>query len=215
MNGAQLARSVVRIPPTLARCRWRASRSPGRRCPVDGASTLPAPASRRFPAVVPCSETTLSWCCPRATRAMEIHSLGRDARRSRHGRLLSRNAARTVVGPLAERPPRCVGRKGVLGPALPCARFAGKSRRRLSQTGEWRCSLQDSAAHIPPARGHIMHPRSKLLQQVTIPTNSLNTPNKAKTGQIGQKWQSAQNSPKIGQAPRKPQNHTTTTSPWG
>ena len=58
MDGAQLARSVARIPPTLARRHWRAARSPGPRCPVAGASTLPAPASRRFPAVEPCSETT-------------------------------------------------------------------------------------------------------------------------------------------------------------
>ena len=48
------------------------------------------------------------------------------------------------------------------------------------ESGEWRCSLQDSAVHIPPARGRIIHPRSKLLQQLTVPTNSPNTPKRAK-----------------------------------
>ena len=32
----------------------------------------------------------------------------------------------------------------------------------------------------PSARGRILHPRSKLLQQLTVPTNSPNTPKRAK-----------------------------------
>ena len=58
MNGAQLARSVARMPPTPARLHWRTACPLGLRWPVAGASTLPAPASRRFPAVEPSSETT-------------------------------------------------------------------------------------------------------------------------------------------------------------
>ena len=49
------------LPPVVAPP-WRPSQLLGRCCPFDGASTLPAPASRRFPAVVPRSETT---CCGR------------------------------------------------------------------------------------------------------------------------------------------------------
>ena len=120
----------------------------GRCGPVGWASTPPAPASRRFPAVVPCSETTLWWRCPRATRAMGRSPLRRMAGLSRLGRLLSRVTARTVVGPLMDRPPWCVGRKDALGPVLPCARFAGRPRRRVSQ----RLEIEDWIT-IPGSRG--------------------------------------------------------------
>ena len=77
------------------------------------------------------------------------------------------------------------------------------------QARRWSLNLQRLEMLFTRFRGSYTIIRGQSLQQVTVPTNSPNTPNKAKTGQIGQKWQSAQNSPKIGQAPRKPQNHTT------
>ena len=59
--------------------------------------------------------------------------LRRMAGLSRLGRLLSRVAARTVVGPVADRPPRCVGRKGEMGPVQRCARVAGRLGTREGQ----------------------------------------------------------------------------------
>ena len=145
----------------------------------------------------------MSWSCPRATRAVDLRSLRRLAWHNRHGRSCSRDAARMVVGPLAEWSPRCVGRKGGLGPGVLCARFAGRhsdgslNLQRLERDARYKIPR----FIYPTARGRIHHPR--LIS--TTGHRPHKQPEHPQMGDFTQKWPDTQD----------PQNHTTTTSPWG